>query len=578
MARVLLLGSIFVFAAGLEAQVIPGGSGGGGPTATIIGQIQTATAGAVNNGTLTFTLSQPAVAVGTATLVTQAQACYTSTQGNIVGLPDPLVPPVTSTNVITGTLPAGTYYFKYYYFNANGSVSGVSPETSVILSSQGTVAVNPPLLQPSSALGYGIAVGTTPGGETIQGTITGWSQYQQQIPLITGALPQPINNSSCNLYFSDQLEPSGTFYTVNLVNRNGAQISGFPQTWCTYGGAGGTINVSQGAPTGNCGVNGVFYPTPLLANPANGTAQSTSTGLNIGGNLTVSGILSAAQIGSFVNGLQVQTIGGGTNQQTLDIFDSSTTDSTPHKYLFTSGGTLNFFNSAYTTQLASLTDTGVFSALSFGPITSAPGVAMSISSGSPSIGAGPATTISGGNGTGSGSNGGGNLVLNGGGSTGAAPRGTLQSNTFFSTYNNTTTAGKGVPFEVAAVALTGQTAAIGTTTLYTFPTGVLYAPTFYRLNWVAKVTTPAGSSSTLGALTITYTDGDGVSQTITAGALTSAGAVATTTTTNTTAAILQGIPLTIYPQAGTTISYAVAYASNSANTMTYEINIRLEAM
>ena len=29
-------------------------------------------------------------------------------------------------------------------------------------------------------------------------------------------------------------------------------VAGFPQTWCTYGGLTGTINVSNGAPTGNC--------------------------------------------------------------------------------------------------------------------------------------------------------------------------------------------------------------------------------------------------------------------------------------------------------------------------------------
>ena|ERR1700676_4073151 len=41
-------------------------------------------------------------------------------------------------------------------------------------------------------------------------------------------------------------------------------ISGFLQTWCTYGGLAGTINVSNGTPTGNCSTNGVFYPTPLF--------------------------------------------------------------------------------------------------------------------------------------------------------------------------------------------------------------------------------------------------------------------------------------------------------------------------
>jgi hypothetical protein len=41
-------------------------------------------------------------------------------------------------------------------------------------------------------------------------------------------------------------------------------ISGFLQTWCTYGGLTGTINVSIETPRGNCSTNGVFYPTPLF--------------------------------------------------------------------------------------------------------------------------------------------------------------------------------------------------------------------------------------------------------------------------------------------------------------------------
>ena len=68
------------------------------------------------------------------------------------------------------------------------------------------------------------------------------------------------------LVFSDTLVPTGTFYTVSLINQNGSPVSGFPQTWCTYGGLTGTINVSNGAPTGNCSTAGVFYPTPLFAN------------------------------------------------------------------------------------------------------------------------------------------------------------------------------------------------------------------------------------------------------------------------------------------------------------------------
>src|SRR5256885_16156878 len=55
---------------------------------TVNGQIQIASSGrGVANGTLTFTLSQPAVVSGTATVVTNPGNCYTAANGNEVALP-----------------------------------------------------------------------------------------------------------------------------------------------------------------------------------------------------------------------------------------------------------------------------------------------------------------------------------------------------------------------------------------------------------------------------------------------------------------------------------------------------------
>jgi hypothetical protein len=306
LARLIALPVLLLAGFSVSAQVIPASPLGGGPTSTIIGQIQTATSGAINNGTLTFTLSQPAIVSGTASLATQTVACYTATQGNIVGIPDPLVPPVLSTNTSSGTLPAGTYYVEIYYVNAAGSVSAESPEANVILTSTGSVIVAAPVFQPANASGYGIAISTTPDTETIQGTVTGFTQFTQNGPLLSGATPQPVNNSSCNLYFSDQLVPTGTYYTVGLKNRNATPVAGFPQTWCTYGGAGATINVSQGTPTGNCNVSGVYYPTPIFSNLSTGGAQSINTPLTVTGSVTLSGgtnnLPGATNIGS-LNGV-----------------------------------------------------------------------------------------------------------------------------------------------------------------------------------------------------------------------------------------------------------------------------------
>ena len=66
---------------------------------TITGAIQLASSGkGVANGVLTFTLSQPAVASGSATIVTSPVNCYTDALGNVVGLPNPLSAATLSSN------------------------------------------------------------------------------------------------------------------------------------------------------------------------------------------------------------------------------------------------------------------------------------------------------------------------------------------------------------------------------------------------------------------------------------------------------------------------------------------------
>jgi hypothetical protein len=242
---------------------------------TISGRLQTATGGAVTNGTLSFRLSQPAVLVGTASVVTSPASCYISTAGNIVGVPDPLVAPVLTANTVSGTLPAGTYFVVVTYVGASGE-SVASPESTVVLSAQGTLFVNAPVKQPANATGYKVYIGSAAGTETLQASVTGFTQYSQTSALASGAALPSSNTSICSLAFSDQLIPSGTYYSVNLVNKNGSTMAGFPQTWCTFGGQSGTINVSNGAPTGNCGTNGVFYPTPIFAAPQNNAPQSIS--------------------------------------------------------------------------------------------------------------------------------------------------------------------------------------------------------------------------------------------------------------------------------------------------------------
>ena len=256
------------------------------PASSIVGQLNTPTGGAVVGGTLSFTLSQATVVSGTASIVPTTSACYTSALGTVVGIPDPLALPIVSTNTSTGTLAGGTYYTKLTYTGAGGQ-SLPSPETTTVLTGTGELIVNPPAIQPASATGYKVYIGTATGTETLQGTVVGFTQFTQSTPLANGAALPASNTSTCFLWFSDAMIPTGTFYTVNLVNQNGTQMAGYPQTWCTYGGASGVINVSTGAPTGNCGENGVFYPTPILANPINNALQSISGPVTINAPLVV---------------------------------------------------------------------------------------------------------------------------------------------------------------------------------------------------------------------------------------------------------------------------------------------------
>lgn len=573
--KIKLLAFLLLLVASVSAQVVPGSGGVGG---TITGQIQTATGGSINNGTLTFTLSQPAIVSNTAIIATTTVSCYTSAAGNIVGVPDPLVLPIVSVNLASGTLPAGNYFVKLYYTSANGN-SISSPEVQVSLVSQGTLIVNAPANQPPSATGYGVAISTTSGAEVIQGTATGWSQFQQTQPLLAGSPAPTVNTSSCNIYFSDQLVPTGTNYSVNLVNKNGAKVAGFPQTWCTYGGAGGVINVSQGAPTGNCNTTGVFYPTPIFSNLQTGITQSVSGPLifsgpiNFSNGVTFSGGISFPGTLSFT-ALASLTAPAAASTGAIELA------STDQMCWRNSGNTSDICLGKNASDIFTVGAGAIFSgSVSSSLFTGAAGAAVTVQPNT-IAGPGPSLTIKGGDAHGGGSALGGALILGAGGGTGAAFPQTIQLLSGFGSYENIPTVNNGIPSEFAGVDLQNQNAAItGPVTLYTTPFGIVYSiSTSYRISWYAKVTTAAGVSSTLGPLTITYTDFDGVAQTITAGALTSAGAVATTSTGNTTTTVLLGIPMMFNPKAGTVIGYTFGYASSAANVMNYTLHIRLEAI
>ena len=129
---------------------------------------------------------------------------------------------------------------------------------------------------------------------------------------------------------------------------------------------------------------------------------------------------------------------------------------------------------------------------------------------------------------------------------------------------------------VAAINLTGQTAAKTATLLFTpSVTG------FFRIHCALKVTTAATTSCTLGGSTgvvITYTDGDGsVAMSQTMALQTTAGAVAINSSTNTTANQLNGT-MVVFAKTGVAINYAIGYTSSGATVMQYSAHLRCEAM
>jgi hypothetical protein len=142
-------------------------------------------------------------------------------------------------------------------------------------------------------------------------------------------------------------------------------------------------------------------------------------------------------------------------------------------------------------------------------------------------------------------------------------------------YNGNTLTLAGLVSEVANIDRVGQTAQFGPSSIYT--TALVDGAGQYRLSWNAKVTTPA-TTSTIGPLTVSYTDPDGVLQTITAVAQNSAGTIETSDTGNSTTTVMIGMPLTLNCKANTNITCTFAYVSNAAATMQYNLHMRLEAL
>src|SRR5580698_4843490 len=108
----------------LFAWMLIGSAAYGG---TVSGKIMGPSGLAIKNGRLGFTLQQAGLAIGSGSVVPSTASCYTSTDGTVVGLPNPLSLPSTSIVYGSGTMAAGIYYFALTYYDSMGNQTLASP-------------------------------------------------------------------------------------------------------------------------------------------------------------------------------------------------------------------------------------------------------------------------------------------------------------------------------------------------------------------------------------------------------------------------------------------------------------------
>jgi hypothetical protein len=203
--------------------------------------------------------------------------CATSIDGSVVGTPNPLNPPIVAA-VLSGTLPAGNYYVQEAWYDALSNTTLVGPEVQIQLTGTGELQENQPSSgRAATAVGRNIYIGTTSGGETLQGTVVANGTYTQSVPLVTGAAVPPTNTTICSIIANDSGWPTGTGYVVSLTTPAGSTMPGYPMQWQLLG-PGNTINLSQGLPLYN---GTVTYPIPILARPYNHGPQSISGPLSM---------------------------------------------------------------------------------------------------------------------------------------------------------------------------------------------------------------------------------------------------------------------------------------------------------
>lgn len=276
MRRRLLLSLLLTFCSGVKshAQSCVTAS-----QVTLTGNLRSANGLPSSNYTISFKPSQQGYIAGCGVNIPTTFACATSTDGSVVGLPNPTNATLITT-AGTGSLSPGIYYAVYAWYDAAGHDTLVSPETAATLSATGSIVVNPPASgMPASAVGMMVYISQTPGSETLQGQTTGSGSYVQSSALASGASPQSSNGTLCQITANDAVWPVGTGYVTSLTDNNGNSVPGYPMQWQLLG-PGTTINLSNGLPY----YHGVVQnPVPILVAPQNHGIQSITGPLSLSG-------------------------------------------------------------------------------------------------------------------------------------------------------------------------------------------------------------------------------------------------------------------------------------------------------
>lgn len=247
--------------------------------ATLSGSLQSSNGMPASNFILSFTPSQMGYISGTGIMVNSATYCATSTDGSVVGVPNPLQAPSVTVG-FSGTLPPANYFVRIGFYDASGSLTLVSPETVIQLNSTGQLIVaSPSSGMPAGAVGMKVYISTSTNAETLQGQTTGSAAFIQSVPLTSGAAIPSSNTTICKQVANDAIWPSGTGYTVALTDPSGNTQPGYPMMWQLMG-PNTTINLSNGLPYYH---DTVYFPTPILASPLNHAGQSIAGPLGLSG-------------------------------------------------------------------------------------------------------------------------------------------------------------------------------------------------------------------------------------------------------------------------------------------------------